>query len=84
MKPCIPSWEDSKNYLAYKQKAFVLANLITRLQNESLKHEKEGPIHTHDVSVASYKNKGTGKEKFQKFGPNKLAQQAHTSVKKQA
>ena len=71
-----------KNYLAYKQKALTLANLITRLQNESLKRDKEGLIYTLDANVAEHKNKGKGKARFQKSGPNKLAQQATTSFKK--
>ena len=79
-----PSWADFKNYLAYKQKTLTLANLITMLQNESLKHDKEGLIYTFDANVAEHKSKGKGKARFQKFGPNKLAQQASTSFKKQA
>ncbi|CAA7036276.1 unnamed protein product [Microthlaspi erraticum] len=35
-----PGWADFKNYLAFKQKALTLANLVSRLQNESLKREK--------------------------------------------
>ncbi|CAA7034641.1 unnamed protein product [Microthlaspi erraticum] len=31
-----PGWADFKNYLAFKQKALTLANLVSRLQNESL------------------------------------------------
>ena len=62
----------------------TLANLITRLQNESLKRDKEGLIYTLDANVAEHKSKGNGKARFQKFGPNKLVQQASTSSKKQA
>ncbi|XP_024004135.1 uncharacterized protein LOC112081592 [Eutrema salsugineum] len=56
-----PSWADFQNYLAYKQKALSLANLISRLQNESLKRDKvgkeDGQIMTHDANVAEYRKK---------------------------
>ena len=78
-----PSWEDFKNYLAYKQKALTLANLITRLQNESLKRDKDGQFCTQDANVSEYRNKGKGKARFQKSEP-KLVQKSPSSLKRQA
>ncbi|CAA7034057.1 unnamed protein product [Microthlaspi erraticum] len=61
-----PGWADFKNYLAFKQKALTLANLISRLQNESLKREKAETVQTHDANVAEFRNKPKGR-----FNPNK-------------
>ena len=73
------SWEDFKNYLAYKQKALTLENLITRLQ----KRDKDGPFRTQDANVAEYRNKGKVEARFQKF-ELKLIQKAPSNFKRQA
>ena len=78
-----PSQEDFKNYLVYKQNTLTLAHLITRLQSESLKRDKDGPFRSQDNNVAEYWNKGKRKARFQK-SVSKRVQKASSSFKRQA
>ncbi|CAA7023934.1 unnamed protein product [Microthlaspi erraticum] len=79
-----PGWADFKNYLAFKQKALTLANLISRLQNESLKRERAETVQTHDANVAEFRSKPKGRFNPNKGPLNKVANQASTGFKKQA